>query len=145
MHRDPTCGAMARYMGRLVGHYTAGGHHDECGHWHSSGLHYDWWGLSVLNEDEHHIQPDNGAAYTVCFDAIMKEVRKVNPTIKGVGPEIAGASGGATSYLMCKPATPSDSSSARSVERWCSQRLSSSTLLQCRLSECVAPFAAEGA
>jgi len=41
----------------------------------------------------------------------MKEVRKVNPTIKGVGPEIAGASGGATSYLMCKPVTSRSSPS----------------------------------
>jgi hypothetical protein len=32
----------------------------------------------------------------------MKEVRKVNTKIKGVGPEIAGASGAATSYLMCE-------------------------------------------
>ena len=29
---DKTCGQMARYMGRLVSHYTAGGHRDECGH-----------------------------------------------------------------------------------------------------------------
>ena len=57
---DTTCGQMARYMGRLVSHYTNGGHTDECGHWHESGFHYNWWGLSVLNEDEHHIKPDNG-------------------------------------------------------------------------------------
>ena len=50
---DPTCGQMARYVGRLVGHYTAGGHHDECGHWHASGFNYTWHGLSVLNEDDH--------------------------------------------------------------------------------------------
>ena len=72
--KDKTCGEMARYMGRLVGWYTNGGMTDECGHWHESGLHYDWFGLSVLNEDEHHIKPDMGQAYTVCFDAI--KVRK---------------------------------------------------------------------
>ena len=44
---DGSCGQVARYIGRLVGHYTAGGHHDECGHWHASGLHYQWWGLSI--------------------------------------------------------------------------------------------------
>jgi hypothetical protein len=44
-------------------------------------------------KDEHQIQPDNGAAYTVCYDAIKKEVAKVNPTIVPVGPEIAGTSG----------------------------------------------------
>ena len=46
------------------------------------------YGLSVLNEDEHHIQPDNGVAYTTCFDAIKAEVSRVNPTIVLVGPEI---------------------------------------------------------
>jgi len=43
-------------------------------------------------KDEHQIQPDNGAAYTVCYDAIKKEVAKVNPTIVPVGPEIARCS-----------------------------------------------------
>ena len=43
---DKTCGQMARYMGRLVSHYTAGGHRDECGHWHPSGFNYSWFGLS---------------------------------------------------------------------------------------------------
>ena len=97
---DPTCQQMARYMGRLVSHYTNGGHTDECGHWHESGFHYDWWGLSVLNEDEHNIEPDDGTAYTTCYDAIKKEVAKVNPTITLVGPEIAGTSGHSTEYLM---------------------------------------------
>ena len=41
---------MARYYGRLVGHYTSGGHYDECGHWHPSGFNYSWFGTSVLNE-----------------------------------------------------------------------------------------------
>merc|ERR1719261_2359699 len=75
---DKTCGQMARHMARIVGWYTAGGFHDECGHWHESGFHYNWWGLSVLNEDEHHIEPDDGTAYTTCFDAISAEVAKVN-------------------------------------------------------------------
>ncbi len=47
---DETCGSMARYMGRLVGWYTAGGFTDECGHFHESGLHYSWYGVSILNE-----------------------------------------------------------------------------------------------
>ena len=25
-----------------------------------SGFKFKWWGLSILNEDEHHIKPDNG-------------------------------------------------------------------------------------
>ena len=79
---------MATYFGRLVGWYTAGGMTDECGHFHPSGLHYDWYGISVLNEDEHHIKPEDGVAYTVCYDAIKKEVAKVNPAVILVGPEI---------------------------------------------------------
>ena len=40
--------------------------------------------------------PDDGTAYTTCYDAIMAEVHKVNPALPGVGPEIFGASGLAT-------------------------------------------------
>merc|ERR1712166_1218013 len=86
--KDQSCGQMARYMGRIVGWYTNGGFHDECGHWHASGLHYQWYGLSVLNEDEHHLAPDKGQAYTVCFDAIKVEIAKINPAIIAVGPEL---------------------------------------------------------
>ena len=85
---DKTCGQMARYMGRLAGWYTNGGFKDECGHWHESGFFYKWYGLSVLNEDEHHIQPDNGVAYTVCYDAIKHAVAAANPSIVPIGPEI---------------------------------------------------------
>jgi hypothetical protein len=84
---DPSCGQLARYFGRLVGHYTNGGHHDECGHWHPSGFNYSWWGISVLNEDEHHLAPDHGPAYVQCFDAIAAEVARVNPRTVLVGPE----------------------------------------------------------
>ena len=81
---DETCKAMAGYMARVVSHYTSGGFHDECGHWHPSGLHYNWTVLSVLNEDEHHT---GAARYTRCFDQIKFAVRKVNPTIMFAGPE----------------------------------------------------------
>jgi hypothetical protein len=30
----------------------------------------------VLNEDEHHIKPDMGQAYTVCFDAIKARPKR---------------------------------------------------------------------
>ena len=85
---DPTCGQMARYLGRIVGWYTNGGFHDECGHWHASGLRYNWFGLSVLNEDEHALAPDQGQMYTKCFDAIKTEIGKNNPSIVAVGPEL---------------------------------------------------------
>ena len=59
---DPTCETMARHIGRVVGWYTRGGFTDDCGHWHHSGLHYEWYGLSILNEDEHGIKPEGGIA-----------------------------------------------------------------------------------
>ena len=89
---DTSCGQMARYFGRLVGWYTAGGFHDECGHFHPSKFHYNWYGLSVLNEDEHQIHPENGVAYTTCYDAIKVEVEKANSNVTLVGPEIVGGS-----------------------------------------------------
>ena len=89
---DPTCKQMARYFGRLVGWYTNGGFTDECGHFHPSEFHYDWWGISVLNEDEHGIRPEGGPAYTTCYDAIKTEVEKVNKKVTLVGPEIVGGS-----------------------------------------------------
>ena len=58
------------------------------------------YGLSVLNEDEHGVKPDDGTAYTTCYDAIMAEVRKVNTDIVGVGPEIAGTNGNSMTYMM---------------------------------------------
>ena len=86
---DPTCGAMARYAARYVAHYTAGGHTDECGVYHASGLHYAWPLLSVLNEDEYATPPEGGVAYTACWDAWRREIAKVNPQLQLVGPEIA--------------------------------------------------------
>ena len=84
---DPTCKQMARYFGRLVGWYTAGGFTDECGHFHPSEFHYNWWGISVLNEDEH---GPGAVVYTTCYDAIKVEVEKVNTKVTLVGPEIVG-------------------------------------------------------
>ena len=85
---DKTCRQMARYFGRVVGWYTAGGFADECGHFHASPYRYAWYGLSVLNEDEHKLRPGGGVAYTTCFDAIAEEVAKVNPRVVLVGPEL---------------------------------------------------------
>lgn len=55
----------------MVSHYTAGGHHDTCGHWHESGFHYNWTVLSVLNENEHNV---GGPRYIRCFDQIRRAV-----------------------------------------------------------------------
>jgi hypothetical protein len=50
-------------------------------------LHYNWKYLSVLCEDEHPMQPEQGVEYTVCYDAWKLEIAKVNPSIVLVGPE----------------------------------------------------------
>ena len=99
--RDKTCGEVARYIARLVSWFTQGGARDECGNWHPSNNHHKWAVLSVLNEVQHeHFGPDNmgksgpafgvdaAKAYTTCFDAIVRETRKVYPTLKFVGPEL---------------------------------------------------------
>ncbi len=80
---DPTCGAMARYAARYVAHYTAGGHTDECGVFHASGLRYNWPLLSVLNENEYKV------VYGSCWDQWKRELAAVNPALRLVGPEFA--------------------------------------------------------
>lgn len=85
--KDPSCRAMARYAARYVGWYTAGGMTDECGVWHESGLRYNWPILSVMNEDETQTPPEKGVEYTICFDAWVQEIKKVNPDMVLMGPE----------------------------------------------------------
>ena len=58
-----------------MGWYTASGFTDECGHYHHSGLRYDWEFLSVLNENEHEMVPST--QYTTCFDRWREEIAKV--------------------------------------------------------------------
>jgi hypothetical protein len=88
--KNESCTEMAGYIARMVEHYTAGGHHDTCGHFHPSGLHYNWTIISVLNENEH---STGGERYTRCFDAIREAVEKVNPSIVLEGPETVFAGG----------------------------------------------------
>jgi len=94
---DETCVPMAQYMARIVAWYTTGGFHDTCGHFHDSGLHYNWTVLSILNENERNT---GTARYTICFDAIRKEVEKVNSYITLAGPEYAGDDVEYTEYVM---------------------------------------------
>ena len=126
--KDESCKPMAAYFARLVEHYTQGGHHDSCGHWHPSGesatkpslsclirfpfsdtkrrplyalrrfvrpagFNYSWYGVSVLNEDEHKTGQER---YTRCFDQIKLAVRKINKDIVFAGPEGTGY----TAYLI---------------------------------------------
>ena len=88
---DATCAPMGAFMARIVSHYTRGGHHDDCGHWHPSGFFYNWTVLSVLNENERNI---GQAQYTTCFDAIRAAVEKVNDEIQLAGPETVMWNGG---------------------------------------------------
>ena len=86
--QDPTCGQLAAVVGRQVGWYTAGGFHDDCGHWHASGLKYKWELLSLMNEDEHALQPGLGVMYTRCFDAVKAVVSRIAPNQTLIGPEV---------------------------------------------------------
>ena len=47
-------------------------------------------GCIPQNEDEHGIRPEGGIAYTRCFDAVRRQLQKINPRIIPVGPEISG-------------------------------------------------------
>ena len=88
---DPTCDEMAKAMGRQVGWYTAGGFTDECGHYHKSGLHYSWYGLSIGNEGDWGPGVENGPAYVQCYDKMEVEIRKQgNLDVILVGPEVTG-------------------------------------------------------
>lgn len=87
---DPTCEKMAEYVGHVVGWYTAGGFVDGCGHHHSSGLQYPWYGMAFLNEGEHHVGGQGDAAgvmYNRCYDAMVEQVRRYNKDIVLIGPE----------------------------------------------------------
>eukprot|EP01117_Protostelium_nocturnum_P006082 TRINITY_DN2189_c0_g1_i2.p1 TRINITY_DN2189_c0_g1~~TRINITY_DN2189_c0_g1_i2.p1 ORF type:complete len:483 (+),score=101.56 TRINITY_DN2189_c0_g1_i2:70-1518(+) len=75
---------LGEYYGRLVSWYTKGGFTDELGVFHKSGKKYRFSHWEVLNEveAEHGMTPEY---YTKVYDAIVSEIRKVDPTIKFVG------------------------------------------------------------
>ena len=81
---DETCKPLAEYVGRVVAHYTAGGHNDSCGHWHPSGLHYNWSIVSFYNENEHQM---GGPRYTRCWDQLRPLIDKISPGTVLEGPE----------------------------------------------------------
>jgi len=86
--RDPTCKEVANYFARLLSWYTKGGFTDELGKYHKSGHYYKIPYWEVLNEPdlEHKISPE---LYTKMYDAIVTEMRKVQPNIKFVGVSVA--------------------------------------------------------
>eukprot|EP01052_Picozoa_sp_SAG31_P032409 SAG31_NODE_3551_length_4131_cov_2.490575_4_plen_237_part_00 len=57
-------------------------------------LFLQWTYLSVLNEDEKAMSPENGVEYTKCFDQWKEEIAKINPHVTLIGPETYYMSGG---------------------------------------------------
>jgi hypothetical protein len=86
--RDPSGKEVAGYFARLLSWYTKGGFTDELGKYHKSGHNYKIPYWEVLNEPdlEHRMSPQ---LYTQIYDAIVTEMRKVQPGIKFVGISVA--------------------------------------------------------
>lgn len=86
--RDPTYKEVAEYYARLLSWYEKGGLRDEYGKWHESGHHYKIAYWEVLNEIdlEHHWSPQE---YTKFYDAVVTEMRKVDPEIKFMAVSLA--------------------------------------------------------
>jgi len=89
--RDPSMKEVSQYFGRLLSWYTKGGFTDEYGKRWNSGHHYKIAYWEVLNEIdfEHHWQP---AQYTAFYDAVVTEMRKVDPNIKFMALALANPS-----------------------------------------------------
>jgi hypothetical protein len=88
--KDPTGLQFAEYQARIYSWYTQGGFTDEIGKYHRSGHHYtiDYWG--ILNEPnwENKFTVEE---YTKIYDAVATAIRKIDPNVQFLGPEIAGA------------------------------------------------------
>jgi hypothetical protein len=80
------------YQARLASWYLKGGFKDELGNWHASGHAYkfDYW--EPLNEEDQRFSP---AELTRLYDAAVDAVRKVDSSMKFVGPTLADPVGGA--------------------------------------------------
>jgi hypothetical protein len=85
--RDPTGKQVAEYYARVANWYVRGGFTDELGVRHESGHHYRFAFWEVLNEveGEHHFSPE---VYTMIYDRVVAEVRKVDPEMKFSGPAL---------------------------------------------------------
>ena len=88
--RDPSGKEVADYFERVARWYIKGGFEDEGGRKHHSGHSYRFAYWEVLNEPdyEHHMTPEQ---YTALYDLIVQALRKVDPTMKFMGPGLAGA------------------------------------------------------
>ena len=86
--RDPSMKEVLQYFARLLSWYTKGGLTDENGKWHESGHHYKVPYWEVLNEIEfeHHWSVEH---YIQFYDAVTKEMLKVDPQLKFIGLALA--------------------------------------------------------
>jgi hypothetical protein len=86
--RDPSMKEVADYYARLLSWYTKSGFVDELGKRHESGHHYKIAYWEVLNEIdlEHHLTPEQYAHF---YDAVVTEMRAVDPDIKFMGISLA--------------------------------------------------------
>lgn len=86
--RDPSGKEVGEYYARLLSWYTRGGFTDELGQRHESGHHFSVPYWEVMNEPdlEHDPSPE---AYTRLYDAIVREMRAVQPDLKFVGMSLA--------------------------------------------------------
>ena len=86
--RDPSMKEVVDYFHRLAGWYGKGGFHDEFGKWHASTHRFkiDYW--EVLNEIdmEHGWTPKQ---YTALYDAVVEDLRKLDPKMKFSGLALA--------------------------------------------------------
>jgi hypothetical protein len=95
--RDPTLKEVVDYYHRLASWYMKGGFTDEYGTLHESGHHFkiDYW--EVLNEVniEHDLSPE---LYSSIYDAVVSDLRKLDPEMKFSGLAMAGPSNEAEYY-----------------------------------------------
>ncbi len=86
--RDPSGRQFAQYEAHVFEWYTKGGFTDELERYHRSGYHFkiDYWG--VLNEPtlEHGFTVQQ---YTRIYDAVTATIKRIDPKIQFIGPELA--------------------------------------------------------
>jgi hypothetical protein len=89
LFRDPSGLELAQYFARIVEWYTKGGFTDELGNKHVSGHQFriNYW--EVLNEPDHESINMSVELYTKVYDAVVEEIRKVNPEMKFMGMSMA--------------------------------------------------------
>ena len=88
--KDPTGKQFADYQARIFQWYTQGGFTDEIGHYHRSDYHFkiDIWGILNETDLENHIGVEQ---YTKIYDAVVIAIRKIDPSVPFMGPEVNGA------------------------------------------------------